>query len=54
MDCYLCEKKPDCHVPLLQCGCYCCPPCYCILKDNKIDRCAVCDKKLIRGKKRNK
>ena len=54
MDCYMCLDCPDKNVPLLRCGHYVCPPCYCALKDHKYFDCQVCKKKLIRGRKRNK
>lgn len=54
MDCYICLDAPDKNVPLLKCGCYICPPCYCRLKSNKINDCQVCNKKLVRGRKNNK
>lgn len=54
MNCYLCNAEPDSHVPLLRCGDYVCPPCYCKIKDSSIEYCLICHKKLIRGKKRNR
>lgn len=54
MNCYNCLAESDRNVPLLKCGCYVCPPCYCIIKSDKINICLRCDKKLIRGKKKNK
>ena len=54
MDCLLCEKPADPNVPLLKCGCYVCPPCYCSLKSRRIYTCPVCSALLWRGHKKNK
>lgn len=54
MNCYKCDKGPNLDIPLLRCGCYVCPPCYCLIKGEKINNCLICDKKLIRGRKLNK
>jgi len=54
MNCYVCDKSPSNDIPLLRCGCYVCPPCYCKIKDERKNHCLVCGKKLIRGKKLNK
>lgn len=54
MKCYLCLADEDKNVPLLRCGDYVCPPCYCRIKSEKINTCLMCDKKLIRGSKKNK
>lgn len=54
MKCYLCLGDEDKNVPLLRCGCYVCPPCYCRIKQDRIYTCLLCDKKLIRGCKKNK
>ena len=52
-DCFIClESSPK--VPLLKCGHFVCPKCYCELKGNKINNCCICQKKLIRGTKKNK
>lgn len=53
MNCYICLEAPDKNVPLLKCGHYCCPKCYCSLKFYKMNNCSVCCKKLIRGTKKN-
>lgn len=53
MDCYIClESCPN--VPLLKCGHFVCPPCYCDLKSRRFYHCSLCRKELIRGKKKNK
>ena len=54
MNCYLCLKEADKNWSLLKCGHYCCPVCYCNQKSNKIDKCQICNKKLIRGLRRIK
>lgn len=54
MKCYLCLADEDKNVPLLRCGHYVCPPCYCRIKQDKMYACLICDKKLIRGCKKNK
>jgi hypothetical protein len=54
MDCYICLAEPDKNIPLLKCKCYLCPRCYCELKNRKLNFCVICDKKLIRGAKKNK
>ena len=73
MYCYKCLAEPDKNVPLLKCGCYVCPSCYCDIKNRKLNECLKgiarpskgspvpdftlclrCDKKLIRGRKKNK
>lgn len=54
MNCYLCNADPDPHVPLLRCGHYACPPCYCKIKDRRINHCLLCEKKLIRGRRKNR
>ena len=54
MDCYVCLSPPDLNVPLLRCQHYVCPPCYCRIKSEHIDKCLICYKKLIRGRKLNK
>lgn len=54
MDCYNCSNAPDRNVPLLRCGHYICPPCYCVLKTNRIYNCLICHKELKRGCKKNK
>ena len=54
MDCYICLDCPDPNVPLLKCGHYVCPPCYCSLKNHQFFDCQLCKKKLIRGHKRNR
>ena len=52
MDCYIClESCPN--VPLLKCGHFVCPPCYCDLKSRRFYHCSLCRKELIRGKKKN-
>ena len=48
MNCIICFMSYDKNVPLLKCGDYICPKCYCDLKSNKINECR-CGKKLIRG-----
>ena len=54
MDCYLCQELPNSQVPLLVCGHYCCPACYCKIKSSKNNNCLVCDSKLKRSNKKNK
>ena len=51
MDCYIClESCPN--VPLLKCGHFVCPPCYCDLKSRRFYHCSLCRKELVRGKKK--
>ncbi len=54
MNCYLCNEEPDGVVPLLRCGDYVCPSCYCRIRDHKITYCLICHKILIRGKIKNR
>jgi hypothetical protein len=54
MDCFNCETKQIKEVPLLKCGCYICPDCYCRLKNTKIEYCLICHKILRRSSKKNK
>lgn len=54
MNCYQCYQGPDPNVPLLRCGHYICTVCYCQLKSSHIFKCLHCDKKLIRGFKKNR
>ena len=49
MDCLNCETQQIKEVPLLVCGCYICPDCYCRLKSSKIHYCLTCNKKLRRS-----
>lgn len=53
MECFICKSLVE-RVPLLCCGHFCCPECYTDLKSNKQNTCFLCDKKLIRGNKKNK
>lgn len=53
MNCLHCEDPYDKNVPLLRCGCYLCPSCYCRFKASKINKC-LCSKKLIRGSRKYK
>ena len=53
MNCLHCEDSYDKNVPLLRCGCYLCPSCYCRFKSSKINNC-LCSKKLIRGARKYK
>lgn len=53
MNCYLCEASPDPNVPLLTCGHYLCPPCYCHMRNDKNDFCLLCKKLLKRGRRNN-
>lgn len=53
LDCYICLEKIH-GVPLLRCGHFVCPRCYCRCKDVGINNCSVCDRKLTRGTKKNK
>ena len=53
MDCYVClSYSPD--IPLLRCQHYLCNVCYCNHKSSGIYTCQLCDKKLVRGTKKNK
>ena len=51
-NCFICLEKIE-KVPLLKCGCFICPGCYCNLKSRRIDKCSVCNKKMTRGSKKN-
>ncbi len=53
MNCFKCFSF-DAQVPLLSCGHYCCPSCYVALKTDKQNRCLICNKRLIRGRKHNR
>ena len=53
MNCFKCNSF-DGNIPLLRCGHFCCCDCYVALKTNKTDFCLLCNKKLIRGNKKNK
>ena len=53
MECYICFNEPDQNVPLLKCGHYVCPRCYCALKSNRFYKCQLCQRKLVRGQKKN-
>ena len=52
-NCFICLGNIP-RVPLLRCGHFVCPECYCECKDRAIYNCSVCQKKLIRGAKKNK
>lgn len=52
MKCFKCLSIVA-NVPLLTCGHFCCPECYCDLKTYKINICLICDKPLKRGNKKN-
>ena len=52
-NCFICLETIQ-RVPLLKCGHFVCPSCYCECKDRGIKNCSVCQKKLIRGGKKNK
>ena len=54
MNCYLCNKEPDLNVPLLRCGDYVCPPCYCKIKGSGENNCILCERRLIRGRRLNR
>lgn len=49
MDCYICLDE-FLKIPLLNCGHFVCPKCYCDLKQRKINSCCLCKKKLTRKK----
>lgn len=51
MVCLVCIAIKDKNVPLLKCGHYVCPLCYCNLKSNNVNNCA-CGEKLIRKYKK--
>ena len=53
LNCQKCLQIID-RVPLLRCGHFICAKCYCDCKSMKINNCGICDKKLIRGAKKNK
>ena len=53
MNCNICDKEADNNVPLLRCGHYICPDCYCTLKLKNINHCQICFKYLVRGIKKN-
>jgi len=50
MNCLVCNDNYDKNVPVLKCGDYICPPCYCDLKICKNE--CLCGKKLIRSGRR--
>ncbi len=41
------------NTPLLICRHSLCSKCYCNLKSNKINSCLLCDKKLVRGRRKS-
>lgn len=60
MHCYICSQVES-NVPLLKCGCFLCPSCYCNMKRDGIYHCcridrdgSVCDKPLFRGRRKNR
>lgn len=49
MDCYVClDFEKSKNIPLLFCGHFCCPECYCKLKINNFKHCLLCYKPLKR------
>jgi hypothetical protein len=56
MNCFKCDIPKHKEVPLLVCGCYICPDCYCRLKSStpKIQHCLVCNNKLVRSSRKQK
>lgn len=46
--CFVCQEIKNKDVPLLKCNDFLCPQCYCKLKENRINKCPCCFKKLIR------
>ena len=51
--CYVCLEYID-NIPLLKCNHFVCCNCYCDMKNQKLNNCLICQKKLIRGTKKNK
>jgi hypothetical protein len=51
MNCYYCLQT-EYRVPRLLCGHFLCPSCYCALKRDGISNCLICDKVLLRGKRK--
>jgi hypothetical protein len=51
--CFICLNYIE-RVPLLRCGHFVCPECYEKCKNLRINNCSVCDKKMVRGCKKNK
>lgn len=51
--CFICFEYVD-EVPLLKCNHFLCPTCYTDMKNRKLNNCLICNKKLIRGTKKNK
>lgn len=41
MNCVICKREKTPEVPLLKCGCYLCPECYCKQKTNGIYHCTI-------------
>ena len=54
LNCYICSKPYDKNIPLLRCGHYVCCECYCDMKLQKVNKCLICNKKLIRKEFKNK
>jgi len=52
MECVICDEYFP-NIPLLRCGHALCNVCYCNLKIEKITKCIICCKELIRGTKKN-
>lgn len=46
-ECIVCLE--EFHIPLLKCGHFVCPCCYCGLKNRKMNGCPYCKKRMIRG-----
>lgn len=53
MNCLNCNREPNINVPLLTCGCYYCPACYCLMKSNRIYNCIEHNREMVRGRKKN-
>lgn len=51
MKCYYCLQV-EYRVPMLECGHFLCPCCFCMLKNDGINNCLRCDKILSREKKK--
>lgn len=53
LDCAMCLRTIS-NIPLLKCGHFICNKCYNDLKSDNVEKCELCQKKLIRSCKKNK
>lgn len=51
IECFICSETFT-QIPYLRCGHFICADCYCSCKNSKNNNCVICNKKLIRGRKK--